>query len=182
MLSASPTDPGVRLVPHRALVEGRTRFGIRDVKPSRLNPQARRFSDMLIPARSPEHALLLAFPPTGRLPSTLSAADLWSVLFEASQVPTQPSDSSHLPRQLRLLDFPSRPVIPLVNTGGMRSPRFQRAPFVRDVASDPGRATVPRIAAPHILPSAVMTASAPAPSGFSWLNPTPHTITVYASS
>ena len=41
---------------------------------------------MLIPALSPEHALLLAFPPTGRLPSTLSAADLWSVLFEASQV------------------------------------------------------------------------------------------------
>ena len=41
---------------------------------------------MLIPAQSPEHASLLAFPPTGRLPSTLSAADLWSVLFEASQV------------------------------------------------------------------------------------------------
>ena len=51
-----------------------------------MNPQARRFSDMLNPAQSPEHALLLAFPPTGRLPSTLSAADLWSVLFEASQV------------------------------------------------------------------------------------------------
>jgi hypothetical protein len=41
---------------------------------------------MLIPAQSPENALLLAFPPTGRLPSTLSATDLWSVLFEASQV------------------------------------------------------------------------------------------------
>ena len=95
---------------------------------------------------------------------------------------TQPSDSSYLPRQLRLLDFPSRPMITIVTTGGMRSPRFQRAPFVRDVALDPGRATVPRIAVPHMLPSAVMTASAPATLGISWLNPTPHTITVYASS
>lgn len=62
--------------PHRALVEGRTRSSVRDLRPSRLNPQARRFSDMLNPAQSPEHALLLAFPPTGRLPSALSAADL----------------------------------------------------------------------------------------------------------
>jgi len=49
------------------------------------------------------------------------------------------------------------------------------------VASDPGRATVPCIAAPHMLPSAVATASAPATSRISWLNPTPHMITVYAS-
>src|SRR5271166_4748365 len=41
---------------------------------------------MLNPALSPEHALLLAFPPTGRLPSTLSAADCWSALFEVSSV------------------------------------------------------------------------------------------------
>ena len=45
----------------------------------------------------------------------------------------------------------------------------------------PGRATVPRITAPHTLPSAVATASAPAISRISWLNPTPQTITVYAS-
>jgi hypothetical protein len=63
----------------------------------------------------------------------------------------------------------------------VRSPRFRRDPFVRDVASDPGRASAPRIAAPHMLPSAVATASAPAISSLSWLNPTPHTITVYAS-
>jgi len=30
--------------------------------------------------------LLLAFPPAGCLPSTISATDLWSALFEASQV------------------------------------------------------------------------------------------------
>src|SRR6516162_8510531 len=46
---------------------------------------------------------------------------------------------------------------------------------------DPGRATVPCIAAPHMLPSAVATASAPATSRISWLNPTPQMITVYAS-
>ena len=93
----------------------------------------------------------------------------------------QPSDSSYLPRQLRLLDFQPWPGVALATTGGMRSPRFQRAPFVRDVVSDPGRATVPRIAAPHMLPSTFLTASAPATLGISWLNPTPHTITVYAS-
>jgi hypothetical protein len=39
------------------------------------DPQARCFSDMLSPAPSPEHALRRAFPSTGRLPSTISAAD-----------------------------------------------------------------------------------------------------------
>jgi hypothetical protein len=46
---------------------------------------------------------------------------------------------------------------------------------------DLGRATVPRITAPHMLPSAVATASAPATSRISWLNPTPQMITVCAS-
>src|SRR6266851_664788 len=39
------------------------------------DPQARGFCDMLNPALSPEHALLLTFPSTGRLPSAISAAD-----------------------------------------------------------------------------------------------------------
>src|SRR3954447_23275284 len=92
-----------------------------------------------------------------------------------------PSDSSDLPIRLRLLAFPNRPGTALAAAGSRRSPRFRRDPFVRDVASDPGRATVPRITAPHMLPSAIATASAPATSRFSWLNPTPHTIAVYAS-
>jgi hypothetical protein len=77
---------------------------------------------------------------------------------------TQPSDSSSVPRQLRLLDFLSRPGIAQATAGQTRSPRFRRDPFVRDVASDPGRATVPRVTAPHMLPSAIATASAPATS------------------
>jgi hypothetical protein len=50
------------------------------------DPQARNVGDTPYPALSPGRALLLAFPPAGRLPSTISAADLWSALFEASQV------------------------------------------------------------------------------------------------
>src|SRR3984893_10885983 len=76
---------------------------------------------------------------------------------------------------------PRLPVVARDRRGGVRSPRFRRDPFIRDVASDPGRATVPRITAPHMLPSAVATASAPATSRISWLNPTPQMITVYAS-
>ena len=63
----------------------------------------------------------------------------------------------------------------------MRSPRFRRVPCMRDVALDPGRATEPRIAAPHILPSTCLTVSAPATLRISWLNPTPHMLVVYAS-
>jgi hypothetical protein len=58
--------------------------------------------------------------------------------------------------------FLSRPGIAHATAGQTRSPRFRRVPFLRDVASDPGRATGPRIAAPHMLPSAPLTASAPA--------------------
>ena len=64
---------------------------------------------------------------------------------------------------------------------GTRSPRFRRVPFLRDVLSDPARASVPRIAAPHMLPSTLLTVSASATFGISRLNDTPHRIVVYAS-
>ena len=63
----------------------------------------------------------------------------------------------------------------------MRSLRFQRLPFGRDVAFDPGGATASCIAMPHILPSTVPSVSASAKLLLSWLNPPPHPITVYAS-
>jgi hypothetical protein len=50
------------------------------------DPQACDFGYTPHPALSPGRALLLAFPPAGRLPSTISATDLWSALFEASLV------------------------------------------------------------------------------------------------
>jgi len=46
------------------------------------------------------------------------------------------------------------------------SPSFRRSPFARDVFSDPGRATVPRITAPLMLRSTLWTVSAPATSLF----------------
>src|SRR5258708_34672525 len=73
----------------------------------------------------------------------------------------------------------ARAVAPPWSNAG--SPRFQRDPFVRDVAFYPGRASAPCIAVPHILPSTSSTVSAPALLSLSWLNPTPHTIAVYAS-
>ena len=144
------------------------------------DPQARCFRVMLSPALSPEHVLQLAFPPTGRLPSVISAADfsrLCSMLhryYAAVRLLVCSSTAS----------FPQLPVAARdrqATAGQTRSPRFRRDPSIRDVASDPGRATVPRITAPHMLPSAVATASAPATSRISWLNPTPQMITVYAS-
>src|SRR6266403_4783181 len=63
----------------------------------------------------------------------------------------------------------------------MRYPRFRCDPFARDVAFDPGRASAPRIAVPHMLPSSECKPSAPAMSDLSWLTPTPHAIAVYAS-
>ena len=115
-----------------------------------------------------------AFPPTSPPPIAVGFVRCFNGTM-------QPSDSSSVPRQLRLLDFLSRPGIAQATAGQTRSPRFRRDPSVRDVASDPGRATVPRITAPHMLPSAIATASAPATSRISWLNPTPQMITVYAS-
>src|SRR5271168_1251970 len=63
----------------------------------------------------------------------------------------------------------------------VRSLRFRRIPFRRDVAFDPGGATAPRMTVPHMLPSTLMTGSASAILWISRLNPTPHQIAVYAS-
>jgi hypothetical protein len=61
------------------------------------------------------------------------------------------------------------------------SPRFRRDPFLRDGVFDHGRASVPRITAPHMLPSTLLTASASANCCLSRLNSPPHRIVVYAS-
>jgi hypothetical protein len=44
--------------------------------PSSSGPWVQAVGDMRVPALCPEHALALALPSTGRLPSTLSAPDL----------------------------------------------------------------------------------------------------------
>jgi hypothetical protein len=101
------------------------------------------------------------FSPTGSLPSALSATAPHGFVRGFLQY-YGPIRLLAVPRQLRLLDFLSRPGIAHATAGQTRSPRFRRVPFLRDVASDPGRATGPCIAAPHMLPSAPLTASAPA--------------------
>src|SRR3954449_6357488 len=107
-----------------------------------------------------------AFPPLPPPPT-------WSALFGASSVllsrPTPPAFRGGF----ALLSFPPRPKAAVATAGSRRSPRFRRDPFVRELVSDPGRATVPRIAAPLMLPSALWTASAPALQLISWLNTDP---------
>src|ERR1700738_1239051 len=83
--------------------------------------------------------------------------------------------------RLRFLTFPMRTSRLCSLWSDMRPLRFRRAPFGRDVAFDPGGATASRIAMPHMLPSTVPSVSASAKFFHSWLNPTPHPITVYAS-
>src|SRR5215472_617998 len=83
--------------------------------------------------------------------------------------------------RLRFLTFPMRTSRLCSLWPDMRSLRFRRVPFGRDVAFDPGGATASRIAMPHILPSTVPSVSASATFFLSWLNPTPHPIAGYAS-
>ena len=113
------------------------------------------------------------FPPRSPPP-------LLTALFEPFNGTMDPSDSSCLPDRLCSFELPS-PARGLATAGDRRSPRFRRVPFRRDVVSDPGRVTAPRIAVPPMLPSTFPTGSASAIGGISWLNPTPHRIAVYAS-
>ena len=64
--------------------------------------------------------------------------------------------------RLRFLTFPMRTSRLCSLWPDMRSLRFRRVPFGRDVAFDPGGATTSRIAMPPMLPSTVPTVSASA--------------------
>src|SRR6266851_1792181 len=83
--------------------------------------------------------------------------------------------------RLRLLAFPMRTKAVCRRWPNVGSPRFRRDPFVRDGVFDLGRASAPRIAVPHMLPSATLKASASAILLLSRLNRPPRTIAVYAS-
>src|SRR6476619_1906057 len=92
-------------------------------------------------------------------------------------------------RRLRLLTFPTRAGQTTVHSVRheisqslpRRRPGFRRVPFVRDGIFDHDRASAPRIAVPHMLPSAGWTASASVTLTVSRLNSPPLTIAVYAS-
>src|SRR6266700_3833320 len=123
----------------------------------------------------------LAFPSAPALGSTDSAADR-SALFVGFTATTAGSDFS----RSCIIGYGSSPFRcgpwgRRVHRPNVRPPRFRRLPFVRDVFFDHGRASVPRIAGPHMLPSTLLTGSASAVLWLSRLNSTPHTIAVYAS-
>src|SRR5260370_24435222 len=83
--------------------------------------------------------------------------------------------------RLRLLAFPMRTKAVCRRWPNVGSPRFRRAPFVRDGVFDLGRASTPRVTVPHMLPSATLKASASAILLLSRLNSPPRTIAFYAS-
>ena len=152
-----------------------------------LDPCAPRFGGLRIPVLRPGLAWRSTLPPAAPLPSTPSATAhtlsprAITALFGCFIGTTSASDSSSVPRQIALLACCRGPGSPQRLRTRRRSPRFRRDPFARDGVFDHGRASTPRIAAPHILPSATVTASASTDFGFSRLNSPPHAIAVYAS-
>ena len=93
-----------------------------------------------------------AFPSVPALRSTNSAAD-HSALFVGFPATMARSDFS-CPYIIGYGSSPSRCGPPNANTRpDTRPPSFRCDPFARDVALDPDRATAPRVAVPHMLPS-----------------------------
>src|SRR5271166_1604475 len=135
------------------------------------------------PARSCARSVLCwpAFPLVPALRSTGSAA-AGAALFAGFIATISGSDFS-CPCIIGYGSSPSRrgPDNPRAARSDTRSPRFRPAPFVRDGVLDHDGVSTPCMAAPHILPSALGTASASVTSELSLLNIPPHTIAVYAS-
>ena len=133
------------------------------------------------PARRPARALLLRIP-LGRSPSLhqLRRRSLRFVrrLLSYYGHVRLPVSVHH---RLRLLAFPMRALGPVCHRPETGPPRFRHDPFLRDEVFDHGRASAPRIAAPHMLPSTLLTVSASASFCLSRLNSSPHRIAVYAS-
>jgi hypothetical protein len=135
---------------------------------------------MPVPVLSPGHASRLTFPPIGRLPSTVSAADSHQFCsrlrryYAAVRLLTSSATASS----------PRLPVVAHIRQSGrgeMRPPRFRRVPFIRNGVLDHGRAVAPRMTVRNMLPSTLSTASASATLSLSRLNIPLHMVAVYAS-
>jgi hypothetical protein len=135
---------------------------------------------MPVPVLSPGHALPLAFPPIGRLPSAISAAGFHQFCsrhhryYAAVRLLTSSATASS----------PRLPVVAHIHQNGlgeMRPPRFRRVPFIRNGVLDHGRAVAPRMTVRNMLPSTLSTASASATLSLSRLNIPLRMIAVYAS-
>ncbi len=180
-LAASPPRRSRRAAfPHRAPVSGDTvaPFGVwathavaqRDRDGAGDTPT--RFCARSVPGRAVSPCPG-AFPPSTPLPRARHCSQTSSVLRTGPTSPARASSATapHLPDADRAA---------AAARSSRRPPRFRRDPFLRDVVFDPGRATAPRLAVPHVLPSTLLTASASASFEISWLNSTPHRIAVYA--
>ena len=122
-----------------------------------------------------------AFPLAPALRSTNSAVDCSTLFAGFTTTMTGPD----VPRSC-IIGFgssPSRcgPWGQCAQRSNAGPPRFRRDPFERDWVFDHGRASVPRKAGPHMLPSTLLTGSASANFWLSRLNIQPHSIVVYAS-
>jgi len=123
----------------------------------------------------------LALSSSGRLPSTPSAAAR-ATLFESFIGTTRLSDFSRpYIAGVCSSELPGAARGPEGLRAGVRPPRFRHDPFIRDGVLDLGRASAPRIAAPHMSPSMSVNISAPADLRISRLNSPPHMLAVYAS-
>ena len=123
----------------------------------------------------------IAFSLAPVLRSVASAAGRPVLFGDFTATMTESDFSRSVHHRLRLLAFPIRATRRLCLWPDVRSLRFRRVPFRRDVVFDPGGATAPRITVPHMLPSTLMTGSASATLSISRLNLTPQRIAVYAS-
>ncbi len=146
-MTRSPrADPGRAAFPHRAPVSGPARRHFRGSAPFYLPPPTHGDAfDACSPALCPEGVLPPAFPLTGRLPSTPSAT--FRLCSGASTVLcTRPTPHSRASPACAHSGFPTRSENrPRRSRMAMRPPRFRRRPSVRDVVSDPGGATAPRV-------------------------------------
>src|SRR5580692_7552578 len=91
----------------------------------------------------------------------------------------------------RAFCWPAFPLVPALGSAGSAAGRpalfvgftatTAEADFPCSCVIGYGRASAPRVAVPHMLPSTEPTVSAPTMLCLSWLIPTPHTTAVYAS-
>ena len=139
---------------------------------------------------APGHALPVLRPvrvslihvPLGPRPSLTSSADGCLSLF-AGFITTAAGSDFSCPCIAGYGSSPSRrgPDECSLARSDTRPPRFRRVPFVRDGVFDHDRASAPRIAVPHMLPSTGWKVSASVILTVSRLNGPPRTIAVYAS-
>ena len=123
----------------------------------------------------------LAFLLVPALRSTGSAADCSALFAGFLSYYGRVRLPAFVHHRLRLLAFPMRTAGFACRRPNAGPPRFRRDPSVRDVAFDPGRAAMPRIAASLMLRSTFGRGLRPCGMPISWLNPTPRTAAVYAS-